>query len=232
MSEQVADHPVNSLQGFSFEPRPVLVRDQTLERLREAIINGQIAPGTRLIERELCEAMSVSRTSIREVLRRLESEKLILVEGRQGPVVASVSKSQALEIYDLRTHLESLQIKRFVEFATDKEIKALNNIFTRFEKATKSKDVPLSVKLMTEFYDHINTVARSEIVRDILSQLNARVSYLRATSMSTPGRMRNSVEEIGMIVEAVSRHDTAAAQEAVIKHVQNAAITAVARLSD
>jgi DNA-binding GntR family transcriptional regulator len=56
---------------------PPLRRDQALERLRNAIITGHFAPGDRLIERELCEAMGVSRTSIREVLRRLEAEQII-----------------------------------------------------------------------------------------------------------------------------------------------------------
>jgi DNA-binding GntR family transcriptional regulator len=232
MSTKVLDSRANPLNGLQFGPRPILVREQTLDRLREAIINGQVAPGTRLIERELCEALGVSRTSVREVLRRLESEKLIHVEARKGPIVASLSKAQAQEIYELRTHLESLQVKRFVELATDKEIKALQSIFGRFEKAALSEDVPLSVKVMAEFHDHINTVAKSEIIKDILSQLTARVSYLRATSMSTPGRMKDSVEEIRTIVEAVTRRDLEAARAAVVDHVQKAAIIAVSRLVD
>src|SRR5438067_1583646 len=64
-----------------------LVRDEAFDRLRDAIITGHFPPGARLVERELCEAMGVSRTSIREVLRRLEAEKLVRVEPRRGPEV-------------------------------------------------------------------------------------------------------------------------------------------------
>jgi DNA-binding GntR family transcriptional regulator len=73
---------------------PALLRDQALERLREAIIAGHFAPGTRLIERELCEQMGVSRTSIREVLRGLEAEHLITIEPRRGPIVARLTRRQ------------------------------------------------------------------------------------------------------------------------------------------
>ena len=78
---------------------PTLVREQAFERLRDAIIGGHFAPGQRLIERELCEAIGISRTSIREVLRRLEAERLVVVEPRRGPTVARVTRKQAEEIY-------------------------------------------------------------------------------------------------------------------------------------
>src|SRR5690606_38533467 len=101
---------------------PVLVREQAFDQLRGAIINGQFPPGTRLIERELCEAMGVSRTSIREVLRRLEAERLIEVEPRKGPTVARLTRAQAEEIYDIRTYLEGIVVRRFVERASDEDI--------------------------------------------------------------------------------------------------------------
>ena len=86
---------------------PPLRRDQAFDRLRDAIITGHFAPGARLIERELCEAMGVSRTSIREVLRRLEAEQLIEVEPRRGPIVARLTRKQVAEIYDVRALLEA-----------------------------------------------------------------------------------------------------------------------------
>ena len=72
---------------------PTLLRERAFEQLREAIITGHFAPGDRLIERELCKAMGVSRTSIREVLRRLEAERLIKVEPRRGPAVARITRT-------------------------------------------------------------------------------------------------------------------------------------------
>ncbi len=211
---------------------PVLVREQAFDRVREAIITGQFPPGTRLIERELCEALGVSRTSIREVLRRLEAEKLVLVEPRKGPTVARVTKAQAEEIYQIRAYLEGLLIRRFVERASGPDIVKLDELARRFFAVASDGDVPRSVGVMVEFYDFISSVVEADVLRDILGQLTARVSYLRATSMSEPGRMANSIEEIAEIVEAIKRRDAQAAENAAVSHVKSAARTALARLSD
>src|SRR3981189_1868278 len=108
---------------------PALLRDQALERLRDAIISGHFAPGTRLIERELCEQMGVSRTSIREVLRRLEAEQLIEVEPRRGPIVARLSRKQIEEIYDVRALLEAAVVRRFAVEASVENIAELRRIY-------------------------------------------------------------------------------------------------------
>jgi GntR family transcriptional regulator, trigonelline degradation regulator len=92
---------------------PRRLREEAFERLRDAIIAGHFAPGARLVERELCEAMGVSRTSIREVLRRLEAEQLIVVEPRRGPVVARLTRKQVAEIYEVRAMLEATLLRRF-----------------------------------------------------------------------------------------------------------------------
>lgn len=211
---------------------PVLVREQAFNRVRDAIITGQFPPGTRLIERELCEAMGVSRTSIREVLRRLEAEKLIEVGPRKGPIVARVTKAQAQEIYDIRAYLEGLLMRRFVEKASDRDIAMLEELSYRFASVAGDGDVPRAVRVMSEFYEFISRVVEADVLQDILAQLTARVSYLRATSMSEPGRMTNSIEEIAAMVDAVKTRNADAAERAAVDHVKSAALTALARLSD
>ena len=91
---------------------PVLIRERAFDEIRDAIISGRIEPGTRLIERELCEALKISRASVREVLRRLEAERLVSVEPRRGPIVMVLSVEEAGEIYEIRAMLESLVIRR------------------------------------------------------------------------------------------------------------------------
>jgi DNA-binding GntR family transcriptional regulator len=86
--------------------RPNTLRRQVENALREAIMSGRFHPGQRLIERELCENLGVSRTSIREALRQLEAEKLICIVPHKGPTVASISLKEAEELYALRSVLE------------------------------------------------------------------------------------------------------------------------------
>lgn len=85
---------------------------------------------------------------------------------------------------------------------------------------------------MVEFYTYIAYVARADVLKDVLDQLMARTSFLRATSMSSKGRMAESVQEICAIVKAVKAGDAQAAREAVVTHVQSAARTSLARLKD
>src|ERR1700726_5174881 len=108
---------------------PPLRRDQAFDRLRDAIITGHFAPGARLIERELCEAMGVSRTSIREVLRRLEAEQLIEVEPRRGPIVARLSRKQVAGVYDVRGLLEAAVVRIFTQKASDQEMAHLRALY-------------------------------------------------------------------------------------------------------
>jgi GntR family transcriptional regulator, trigonelline degradation regulator len=209
---------------------PTLLREQAAERLRDAIITGHFAPGDRLIERELCEAMGVSRTSIREVLRRLEAERLVVVEPRQGPTVARITRKQAAEIYELRAALEATLVRRFTEQASDEDVAKLRGIFEEVVATAKTDDVWALVALMRHFNQHMIRVVDHELIGDILQQLTARISFLRAKSMSQPGRIQTSLGEIGKIIEAIERRDPDAAAHHAMTYVGNAGAAALERI--
>ena len=211
---------------------PMLVREQAFDRLHDAIITGHFAPGDRLIERELCEAMGISRTSIREVLRRLEAERLVEVEPRRGPTVARINRKQAVEIYEMRAQLEAKLIERFTKEATDEEIAQLCAIYEEIPRAAEAEDVRELISIMTRFIGHVMQVVDHEIISDILRQLVARISFLRALSMSTPGRINRSIDEIGAIVDAVVRRDPQAVVRYVKIYVNNACEAALKRLNE
>jgi GntR family transcriptional regulator, trigonelline degradation regulator len=209
---------------------PTLLRERAFERLRDAIITGHFIPGDRLVERELCEAMGISRTSIREVLRRLEAERLIEVEPRRGPTVARVSRKQAAEIYEIRGQLEATLVRRFTERATDEDVAKLRLIFKEVVAAAKAEDVIALVAIMARFNAHMVTVVGHELIGEILEQLTARISFLRVKSMSQPGRVQTSLGEIGNIIKAVERRDAKAAARHAVTYVNNACAAALERL--
>lgn len=201
---------------------PELIGQRATDSLRSAIIQGALPPGKRLIERELCEALGVSRTSIREALRRLEVEHLIDVTPRKGPTVARVTIRQAEQIYDLRAHLESDIVERFVTGASDEEIAELRRLFHSFERSARKGDITESVQVMAYFYDYLCTVTDCDVIKGVLSQLTARVSYLRATTMSKPDRIHFSLEELGNLVDLIERRDIPGARAAAEFHVRQA----------
>jgi DNA-binding GntR family transcriptional regulator len=210
---------------------PVLIRDRAFDEVRDAIISGRIAPGTRLIERELCEALKISRASVREVLRRLEAERLISVEPRRGPTVMVLSIEEAGEIYEIRAMLESLVIRRFTELASADEIATLEAIFATVRAAAEDNAVERIVTLMRDFNAHAVAVARQSVTGDLLLQLDARISWLRVKAMAVPGRLASSLEEISAVLGHVRGRNPDLAAQAIHASVMKAREAALRQLA-
>ncbi|WKA26426.1 GntR family transcriptional regulator [Bradyrhizobium roseum] len=211
---------------------PPLRRDQAFERLRDAIITGHFAPGARLIERELCEAMGVSRTSIREVLRRLEAEQLIEVEPRKGPIVARLTRKQVEEIYEVRAMLEAAIVRRFTIEASAENIAALKRIYETLSRVRDQGDVVAIVNTTRQFIEYMMSVVDHELIGDMLRKLNARISVARVLAISVPGRLQQSARELEIVMEAIERRDAEGAAQSLMNYVRNAGDAALKHLDD
>jgi GntR family transcriptional regulator, trigonelline degradation regulator len=208
------------------------VRHQLVDTLRRAILELRFRPGDRLVERELCELTGVSRTSLREALRQLESEGLVSIIPNRGPIVATVDREEAEQIYDLRAVLEGFMGRRFAERATDKQIKRLREALEAFRKAVKRGDARDLISTKSEFYDQLMTGSGNRALEGALRNLHGRVTLLRATSMGQPGRIAVSLRELEGIVDAIARRDPVAAERACIEHVHNASKIVLEVLED
>ena len=115
---------------------------QAVENLRQAIIKGHLAPGARLIERELCEMLGVSRTLVREALRQLEAEGWIENVPYRGPIVATTSADEARQLYEIRAALEGFAAKRCAERATADDLDDLSALVDDLASAEATSDLP------------------------------------------------------------------------------------------
>jgi DNA-binding GntR family transcriptional regulator len=200
------------------------LREQVLEILRRAIVEQRLPPGHRLIERELIEQIGVSRTTIREVLRELAAEGLVTTIPQKGAIVAVHTPEEAAELYEVRAALEPLAARRFVEHASDSQVAALRNAFDELERVTRADgDIRALLRAKDRFYDVLLKGSGNRSIYAILGGLHARVSVLRMTSMSKPGRHARTVSEIRAIVEAVEARDAERAAAACAYHVAQAA---------
>lgn len=201
------------------------LRTQVLDVLRDAILTLQFAPGQRLIERELIDMTGVSRTTVREALRELTAEGLVRVIPQKGAVVISLSQDEAAELYDLREVLEGHLVRRFVERAADGQVIALRRAFTGLEDAVERGASTAEILAEKDrLYQCLQEGAGNSTLRMSLSNLHARVSLLRATSLSSsPDRPRQSVSEMRRLVVAVERRDADAAVAAMVDHLRCAA---------
>ena len=210
---------------ISFAAAPL--RREIETRLRAAIVDGRFKPGDRLIEREMCKLLGVSRASLREALRQLEAEELVTIVPHRGPVVSEITVEEAEQLYDVRAMLEGLAARRFAETASDEDIAVLRQALRAFADVVRGKS---SVPLLTAkagFYEVLLERCGNRIAGRILTQLNNRVGLLRSTSMSQKGRIRHTLAEVTRIVDAIERRDPAGAWQATVEHVTRAAEVAL-----
>jgi DNA-binding GntR family transcriptional regulator len=231
-------HAVRSLAVTTPAFRPVELRrvaaplrEQVLELLRNDIVEQRLRPGHRLIERELIEQIGVSRTTVREVLRQLAAEGLVTTIPQKGAIVASPTRVDAEDLYEVRAALEALAARRFAQRASAEQVVALRRSFTEFEHLVEAgADIAALLRGKNAFYDVLLEGSRNAPIHSILGGLRARVAMLRTTSLSEPGRPAQALAEIRAIVEAIEAREAERAATAAARHVEQAARTALAAL--
>jgi DNA-binding GntR family transcriptional regulator len=198
--------------------QPAPLRRKIVAALRHAIETGEIKPGARLVEKDLCQALAVSRTSLREALRELQAEGLVST-GPRGTVVTEISPADADNIYQVRASLESLVAAQFAERASEADAIALEKAFANLERAYRSGDFEKILSMKTAFYDAICAGAANQIVRDILDRLAVRINQLRSTSRHDARRSVDSLAELKELTAALTARDQRAARAAALKHI-------------
>jgi DNA-binding GntR family transcriptional regulator len=203
------------------------LRQQVLDGLRQAIIEGRLAPGARLTERELTEMMGVSRTVIREALRQLESEGLVAIIPNKGPVVRELSLAEAKDLYHIRAVLEGLAARLFIENAGEAQVKQLAQALDVVAGAYERGDAQEVLETKNRFYDVLFAGARSETLSSMLGTLHARIWRWRALGLSHPQRSaqrsRESVRNLRAMLAAIRKRDAAAAERLTREEAQRAA---------
>lgn len=215
---------------ISISRATISLRTQVINALRTAILEGKFAPGEKLIERELCEMLDVSRTLLREALQHLAAEGLIEHIPHKGPSVAVLDYKAAKNIYEVREVLEPLALTGFTEHATRDDLDKLRKVIKKLDKATED-DTQELLAIKNNFYEIILDACGNDIVRDMLTVLNNRITLLRRLSLGAKGRLPNTRREIRAIMDAVESRDTAAVHRLCTEHVQKAAQTALAKIS-
>jgi DNA-binding GntR family transcriptional regulator len=203
------------------------LRQQVLDGLRQAIIDGRLAPGARLIERELTGMMRVSRTVIREALRQLESEGLIAIIPNKGPVVRALTLAEAKDLYQIRAVLEGLAARHFTENADDAQLKKIAQALEVVVKAYASGDAQQVLETKNRFYDALFAGAGSETLSSMLGTLHARIWRWRALGLSHPERSaqrsKESVRNLRAMLAAIKKRDADAAERITREEADRAA---------
>jgi DNA-binding GntR family transcriptional regulator len=188
--------------------------------LRSAIRNQELKPGDRLREVELAKRLHVSRTPVREALKRLASEGLIQVAPPRGFVVTALTQRRVMELYAMREVLAGVAARFAAEHASPMETHTLQELVAQ---QGSSKDAATAARTNDLLREAITSAAHNEFLTRATNSLNDVLELLGATTYSMPGRIESGWKENKKVVEAIARRNGSAAEEAARLHVRNAA---------
>ncbi|MBZ5763458.1 GntR family transcriptional regulator [Rhizobium sp. VS19-DR104.2] len=212
--------------------QPDTLRRQSEKAVRDNITSGRYVPGSRLIERELCEDLGVSRTSLREALRKLEAEKLVEIVPHKGPVVAIISLEEARELYALRGVLEGFAAREFAQNGSDASIEEFAKGAEFLRRESQSGDTTRVIDAKSLHYNIMLAHCGNHLLKEVLQSLFSRINILRATSLMHPNRISQSLTEIDDLAAALRRRDAPEAEKLASLHVRNACVVAMQLLEE
>ncbi len=195
------------------------LREVIFNTLRQAIIIGELKPGERLMEVTLAEKMGVSRTPVREAIRKLELEGLVDMLPRKGAHVADLSVKDIMDVLEVRATLDGLATELCAAKITDEELEELKRVNAQFSVFVEKDNLQGSIKKDVEFHDIIYNASRNIKLIQLLNNLREQVQRYRIIFLKDYGSAKELIKEHNEIFEAVSKRDTNAARKAAQKHI-------------
>ena len=210
-----APHPtIALLQSSSLTS----VVQQEIER---RILQGELAPGAKLIEAALAEALGVSRGPVREAFRMLEEAGLVRQEKNRGVFVRSIPLDEAMEIFDLRAMMDEAVGRRLAEAVTPEQLRQVRAMVEAMEKAVKAGDADSYHLLNLEFHDTLVAFSGNRKLTAIYRRLINELSLFRRMNLVDARLLPISASEHRAIVKAIASGDADAAGQAMRQHVMD-----------
>ncbi len=198
------------------------LRELVLESIRDAIIKGTLKPGERLMEIQLAEELGVSRTPVREALRKLELEGFIVMVPRKGAYVADLSVKDIADVFEIRIALEGLAAALAAERITDEELELMERSLIEKGEAIVAGDLERLVQVDASFHETFYQASRNERLNAIINNLREQIQRFRSASLSYPGRNKKSLDEHHAILEALEARNVTLARQLAQEHIENA----------
>lgn len=203
------------------------LRDVVFNTLRQAILRGELKPGERLMEIQLANKLGVSRTPIREAIRKLELEGLVLMIPRKGAEVADITEKSLRDVLEVRKALEELSVQLACEKITPEEIGELEKAAEEFKRILKSDDITEVAEADVRFHDVIYMATDNQKLISLLNKLREQMYRYRVEYLKNPEVHEKLIREHEEIIEHIKNREKEAASEIVCKHIDNqvAAVT-------
>ncbi len=197
------------------------LRDVVFNTLRKAILTGELKPGERLMEIHLANRLGVSRTPIREAIRKLELEGLVIMIPRRGAEVAQITEKGLKDVLEVRRALDALCAELACDRIGEEEKEKLKSACDEFEKATKTKDTTVIAQADVALHDIIVQATGNQRLIQLINNLSEQMYRYRFEYIKEESRHDNLVEEHRMIYESIAARDKEKAAAAARLHIDN-----------
>lgn len=208
------------------------LRDVVFNNLRQAILKGELKPGERLMEIQLAKRLGVSRTPVREAIRKLELEGLVLMIPRKGAEVADITKQDLEDVLEVRTALEELAVKDACDHITDEQLSELKKAANDFKRALEGTDLMVCAEADMHFHDVILGATNNRRLIQMLNNLSEQTYRYRMEYLKDERTHKNLIEEHDAIRRALKKHDKVKAGNAIRIHIDNQKRSILTSLSE
>lgn len=195
------------------------LREMVYEELKMQILTGAIVPGTRMMEVELAKEIGVSRTPIREAIRKLEKEGLVTIEPRRGAYASQISTEDMVEILEVRQNMEGLAAFFAASRMKPEQLAELKDVSNKYNTAVCEGNMENMIKHDTRFHRIIVESCNNKILEQMIEQLQELVLRFRYIYYDNFRRAENMPEEHKMIMDAIENGDADAARDAADVHI-------------
>ena len=211
---------MNTFKMGSIVNKQKHLRDHVFEKLQQAIYSGKLKSGEKLTEKKVAEELDVSRTPIREAIYRLASIGLIKIIPHRGFLICKWSFKEIKDVIEIRIALEMLAVRLAIKRILPEEIKELNNLIIKMDKAVKKEDIKKASNLNNEFHNRIIFASKNKELCEAIESIKNKIYHFRIISISSPNRLTESFEEHKKILDAIINKDIELAQALISQHIK------------
>ena len=206
------------------------LRDVVFQTLRQAILKGELKPGERLMEIKLAETLGVSRTPIREAIRKLELEGLVIMIPRKGAAVANITEKDTKDVLEVRRTLEMFAVEVACDRITKEQLAALKEAAKAFEASKGSNDLMRIAETDMHFHEIIYEATHNERLVQMLNNLRENMYRYRIEYLKDSNYYDGLVREHKAILEAIESGDKEKAGIYMKNHIENQQLAVISRL--
>lgn len=203
------------------QPNSQNLHEATFQKLRSLLVEGKIVPGSKLNERELAESLNVSRTPIREAIRRLAADGLVELIANRGAIAVQFSLDDVIATFDVIADLEGFSGELAANNICDATLSELEALQYEMMASYARRDLSSYYKLNLRIHYLINQAANNQVLSRLFTQVNARIEALRFRSNQDGVKWEKAVEEHQEMLDALKTRDAARMRKIMIQHVHN-----------